>query len=214
MPEVSVNPHVQGTLQRKTEQTLQLYDPMANGLSNKHHRSDSHEKSATRTRYGHQHIQVEPTDTFKRTASPIRHLNIADIQPNRIVQHQRSSLGGNPWNGAYVEREHTGAHLSNPVNTHAMNTDSNDSTSTLKQYENRRERKQNRLTPPSSPTMPESNRLWKKPRPKYAFRPLAINGSTRKSSRVRRPPGRLKNYGDESDTETTATETRSRNEGS
>jgi hypothetical protein len=90
----------------------------------------------------------------------------------------------------------------------------NDTSSTLKQYENQYETNQNsRTPPPPSPTTRELNRVWKKQKNKGSTRPTTVGLTTRKILKPNRPPGRLKNYGDETDTETTATETQSKDEG-
>jgi hypothetical protein len=89
----------------------------------------------------------------------------------------------------------------------------NDTSSTLKQYENQYETNQNLRTPPPSPTTRELNRVWKKQKNKGSTRPTTVGLTTRKILKPNRPPGRLKNYGDETDTETTATETQSKDEG-
>jgi hypothetical protein len=146
-----------------------------------------------------------------------------DVQPNIIVQHQRSTLGPNsttnialsstkdPLNEAYIERDNTGAQLLTTMDTQTNND--NDSTSTLKQYDTDHERKTNTLTPPPSPATQELNRIWKKQRNKYPLRSMAAILTGRRPSKTNRPPGRLKNYDDESGSETTATETQSKDDG-
>jgi hypothetical protein len=108
-----------------------------------------------------------------------------------------------------MERDNTGAHLMTIESTQT----NNDSSSTLKQYENQHGRNKNSRTPPSSPVTQEVNRVWKKQKNKCSFHPTTVTSSMRKITKPNRPPGRLKNYGDETDTETTATETQSKDEG-
>ena len=115
-------------------------------------------------------------------------------------------------NEAYIERENVRAQLLNVENTHT----NNDSTSTLKQYENRQEKMKNApnsLTPPPSPSSKELHRAWKKQRNKYSIRAATAALVSRKNSKSHRPPGRLKNYGDDSDSESTPTETQSKEDG-
>jgi len=222
-----VNPHIQSPVQKNGEQIPQLHELTQNGLSNDQIHSQIHENDFisdmnTNEKYPnhhhyHHHIQVEPKTRFKRTSSPIKHQQIVDVQPNIIVQHQRSTLGTNsttnivhsstqdPLNEAYIERTNSG------VNTYTNNN--NDSSSTLKQYESQQERKKNSLTPPPSPVTQELNRFWKKQRNRYSTRSMTANLADRKTSKTHRPPGRLKNYEDESNSETTATETQSKDEG-
>ncbi len=175
----------------------------------------------------HHHIQVEPTNTLKRTPSPIKSQQIVDVQPNIIVQHHRPTSRLNtetniihptttkdPLNEAYIERDYVRAQVINVESTNTNND--NDSTSTLKQYEHQHEGMRhppNSSTPPPSPSSKELNRLWKKQRNKYSIRTATAALVTRKNSKNRRPPGRLKNYGDDSESESTATETPSKDDG-
>jgi hypothetical protein len=69
------------------------------------------------------------------------------------------------------------------------------------------------MTPPPSPVTQELNHIWKRHRNKYSIRSPASSLIGRKTSRTNRPPGRLKNYRDESNSETTATENQSKDEG-
>jgi hypothetical protein len=71
----------------------------------------------------------------------------------------------------------------------------------------------NTSTPPPSPSSKELNRVWKKQRNKYSIRTATAALVTQKNSQNHRPPSRLKNYGDDSDSETTATETQSKEDG-
>jgi hypothetical protein len=71
----------------------------------------------------------------------------------------------------------------------------------------------NSSTPPPSPSSKELNRIWKKQRNKYSIRTATAALVNRKNSKILRPPGRLKNYGDDSDSETTTTETQSKEDG-
>ena len=184
------------------------------------------------THTNHHHIQVEPSNTFKRLSSPIKSQQIVDVQPNIIVQHQRpisrpnssaniyqpSIITKDPLNEAYIERDSTGVQILNVESTHTNND--NDSTSTLKHYENHQDKMKNlpnSSTPPPSPSSKELNRIWKKQRNKYSIRTATGCFSTTRVEKTvkiqRRPPGRLKNYGDDSDSETTTTETQSKEDG-
>jgi len=71
----------------------------------------------------------------------------------------------------------------------------------------------NSSTPPPSPSSKELNRIWKKQRNKYSIRTTAAALVNRKNSKNSRPPGRLNNYADDSDSETTATESHSKEDG-
>ena len=156
----------------------------------------------------HQHINVNPTNTLKRTSSPLKNPQVVDVQPTVIVQHQPPPSAANsrdPLNEAYLNRE-------------------NDSSSTLKQYDPQQQER-NRLpptstsntSPPASPSAKELNRVWKKPKHKYSFRTATAAIVTRRKDQQQqqnqRPPGRLKNYGDDSESESTATETQSPEDG-
>ncbi len=225
LPEVSVNPHIQSSVQKNGEQVLQIHEPISNSSSNDQIHSPRHENNLdeNHSKHHHHHIKVEPANTFKRTASPIRHQQIADVHPNLIVQHQRPTLAPNstannvlstvkdPFNEAYIDRDNIGAQLLTTVNTHTNND--NDSTSTLKYYENQEERRESLITPPPSPITQELNRVWKNGRHKYSIRSTTSSLVDYKTSKPHRPPGRLKNYEDESGTETTATETQSKDDG-
>jgi hypothetical protein len=229
VPEVSVNPHMQSSVQANNDQLTYSHEPTQNGLLNDHIRSQSRENyfilnsNSGETHTNHHHIQVEPTNTLKRTSSPIKSSQIIDVQPNIIVQHQRPTsrpnsaaniLTKDPLNEAYIERDNTRTHLLNVESRHTNND--NDSTSTLKQYENQQKGNKNPpnlSTPPPSPSSKELNRIWKKQRNKYSFRSATAGIVTRRNTKNHRPPGRLKNYGDDSESETTATETPSREEG-
>ncbi|CAF3879730.1 unnamed protein product [Rotaria sp. Silwood1] len=217
LPEVSVNPQIQSTLQQNTDQLPYLHEPIQNveKYSNHHH---------------HHHIQVEPTNTIKRISSTAKSQQIVDVQPTIIVQHQRptsstsrpnsaanliqppppstTTITKDPLNEAYIERDNNRPQI---LTVETINN--NDSTSTLKQYENKQERISNlpnSLTPPPSPSNKESNRLWRKQRNKYSIKPNPTNIINRKISKTNRPPARLKNYDSDSDSETTATETQSK----
>ncbi len=217
LPEVSVNPHIQSSVQKNGEQVLQIHEPISNGLSNDQIHLPMHDNHSKRRH----HIQVEPTNTFKRTASPMKHQQIADVHPNLIVHHQRAILTPNSTanivptnpknslNEAYVVRDNPTRQLLTPVNTHINNE--NDSASTLKYYENQQENMKNLITPPPSPATQELDRIWKKHRNKYSTRSGTASLAARRTSRHHRPPGRLKHYDDESGTETT--ETQSKDEG-
>lgn len=186
----------------------------------------------------HHHIQVEPTNTLKRSTSSMKPQQIVDIQPTIIVQHQRPSSSisrpnsaaniltsstttttttKDPLNEAYIDRDNIRSQvLTVDSNNDNNNNNANDSTSTLKQYENQKERMnnpQNASTPPPSPSNKESNRLWKRQRNKYSTKINAAGLVARKNSKQNRPPARLKNYEEDSDSETTATETQSREDG-
>ena len=131
-----------------------------------------------------------------------------------IHQTTTTTAAKDPLNEAYIERENARAKLLNVESRHTNND--NDSTSTLKQYENQQDKMRNptnSLTPPPSPSTKELNRVWKKQRNKYSIRTATAALVTRKSSRNHRPPGRLKNYGDDSESESTATETPSKDDG-
>ncbi len=227
-----MNPHIQSSVQKNGDQIPQLHEQNQNGFSNdqihsqihgNHFISNTNTNEKYTNHHHHHHIQVEPKNTFKRTSSPIKHQQIVDVQPNIIVQHQRSTLGPNstkniilsstkdPLNEAYLERENTGVQLLSTVDTHSNND--NDSSSTLKQYELDYERRKNSTTPPPSPVTQELNHIWKRHSNKYSIRSQTSSLTGRKTSRTNRPPGRLKNYGDESNSETTATETQSKDEG-
>lgn len=209
LPEVSVNPQIQSSVQQNTDQLPYLHEQLSNDMHTNHH-----------------HIQVEPTNTLKRLSSPIKSQQIIDVQPNIIVQHQRStsrltsesntlqSTTKDPLNEAYIERDHLRTQTLNVESTHINN--GNDSTSTLKQYENQQNKMKNLpnlSTPPPSPSSRELGRAWKKPRYKYSIRTATAALVTRKNSKNHRPPGRLKNYGDDSESETTATENQSKEDG-
>lgn len=189
------------------------------------------------TNHHHHHIQVEPTNTLKRSTSSMKPQQIVDIQPTIIVQHQRPSSSisrpnsaaniltssttttttKDPLNEAYIDRDNIRSQvLTVDSNNDNNNNNANDSTSTLKQYENQKERMnnpQNASTPPPSPSNKESNRLWKRQRNKYSTKINAAGLVARKNSKQNRPPARLKNYEEDSDSETTATETQSREDG-
>jgi hypothetical protein len=214
---------MQSSVQQNGDQLPHLYESIENGVLDTHNRSQKHDRYLSTN---HHHIQVEPTNTFKRTSSPVRHQQIIDVQPNITVQHQRppssrSNSAANTLlpstkehlNEAYIERDHTSAQLLTIESTYTYND--NDSTSTLKQYDNQQERKQNpsTSTPPPSPVTQELSRIWKKQRNKYSIKSTTAATPGRKTTRSSRPPGRLKNYEDESDSETTATETQSKDEG-
>lgn len=231
---------MQSAVQKTSEQLPHLREPSQNGFSNDQIHSSIYEHhfipptistNEKHTNYHHSHpyhhhhhhIQVEPKNTFRRISSPVKHQQIVDVQPNIIVQHQRSALGSNslvnlvqsstkdPFNEAYLERENTGLPLLTTVNTHRTND--NDTTLTLKQSENQHERRKTSMTPPPSPATQELNRIWKKQKGKYPIRSATLNLTGRKNSKGNRPPGRLKNYEDETNSETTATETQSKDGG-
>ena len=160
------------------------------------------------------HIRVEPTETFKRVSSPHKQSNLADIKPNLIIQHQRPSssssyrpssaekmLGTNNddhLNDAYVDRNEPLTYL--PL----RQNDPDETQSTLNQNENQHE-----LTlTSSSPVTEELEQVLKKSIHKYSISSAANAAQNHK--RNRRPPGRLKNYHDESDSELTATDIQSK----
>ncbi|UJR33689.1 hypothetical protein I4U23_021118 [Adineta vaga] len=224
LPEVSINPHIQSAVQRNDDQLSQLHEPISNGLSDEQLRSQIHENySISNTNIGekytnHHHIQVEPINTFKRPASPVKAQQVIDIHPNVIVQHQRPtsgsdfnannrrSSGKHLLENIYSERDDLGSQYFSKETTQTENT------STSKQYMNQQQRSKSSLTSPPSPATQELNRIWKKQRNRFVIRSSSGSLSNRKSSKAHRPPGRLKNYDDESDSETTATETHSREE--
>jgi len=168
----------------------------------------------------HHFIQVEPIGTFKRPSSPVKHQQIIDIQPNIIVQHQRATSKPDseanirvsstklPLSEVYVEQDNNGAQLSNIESMHTNNA--NDTGSTIKQYVNEQQGRRGSLPSPPSPVTEELNRVW---RNKYSMRSPTTSQVVRKNTKTNRPPGRLKNYEDESDSESTATETPSREDG-
>lgn len=224
---MSVNPHIQSPVQQNDEPS---YEPAQNGLVNGRMHSPASENhfithlniEEKRTHHPkqpphHHHIQVEPIQTFKRTTGTSTKPNpVSDIEAYTNIQ--RSTTGSinivvspakDSLNEAYLDREHVRTQSSTPVNAHTPN----DSTSTLKFHENAQERRRISITPPPSPATQELNRIWKKQRNKYSSQ-LLTTVSDRRTTKARRPPGRLKNYEDESETETTATETQSKDEGS
>lgn len=229
MPEVSVNPRIQSPVQQDEEH---VYHPSQNGFTNGRTHSSNNENHfvshintndkrtnpSKHSSHHHHHIKVEPTGTFKRTGTSLaqQQQQISEVEPS--TNTQRSTIGPihivvpsakDSSNEGYVDREHTRAQSSTPVNVHTQN----DSTSTLKYHENHHERKRNSITPPPSPATRELNRIWKKQRNKYSNRVVTTNVSDRRTTKARRPPGRLKLYKDETETETTATETQSKDEG-
>ena len=223
LPEVSVNPQIQSAVQPIPDQIPYLHEPMPLDTHTNHH-----------------HIQVEPTNTLKRTTSPIKPQQIIDVQPNIIVQHPRTISRPitashvlqtatspppppptttpvpikDPLNEAYIERDNNNRLQNHHVENTQTNND-NDSTSTLKQYENQREKMKNQpSSPPPSPSSKELTRAWKKQRNRYSIRAATAALVTRKNSaKGQRPPARLKNYNDDSDSSTTATETQSKEDG-
>ncbi|CAF1054645.1 unnamed protein product [Adineta ricciae] len=221
LPEVSINPHIQSAVPTNDES-------LTNGLPNEQTRPEIHESYAiSNTNLGekytnHHHIQVEPIGTFKRPSSPVKSQQVIDIRPNVVVQHQRStsksdfdannrySSAKHPLSNGHVERNHINGEYQSQENTPTNNE--TESTSTLKRYiEQEREGRTSLVSPPS-PVTQELNRIWKKQRNRFVIRSPAGSLSHRKSSKTHRPSGRLKNYDDESDSETTATETQSREE--
>jgi hypothetical protein len=168
----------------------------------------------------HHYIQVEPISTFKRPSSPVKHQQIIDIQPNIIVQHQRATSKPDsesnirvsstklPLSEVYVEQDNNGAQISNIETMYANNA--NDTGSTIKQYVNEQQGRRGSLSSPPSPVTEELNRIW---RNKHSMRSPTTSQVVRKNTKTNRPPGRLKNYEDESDSESTATETPSREDG-
>ncbi|CAF0736245.1 unnamed protein product [Rotaria sp. Silwood1] len=207
LPEVSVNPHIQSSVPKNNEQISQTHEPIRNG-----------EKSTN-----HHHIQVEPTGTFKRISSPNQHQQIINVQPNITVLHRRSALQTDSatnirqtskddrFNEAYIERDNIGAQVLTIENTNTNMND--DSRSTLKQYTNEKERHNNSITPPSSPTTQELNNIWRKQRNKYSTTSTRAASGVRQNIKLHRPSCRLKNYGEESDSETTATGIHSKDDG-
>ncbi|CAF3354215.1 unnamed protein product [Rotaria socialis] len=205
LPEVSVNPQIQSSVQQNTDQLPYVHESIQNGIFN-------------------HHIQVEPTNTMKRTSSSSKSQQILDVQPTIIVHRQQRSASSasrpnsaatailpstikNPLSEAYIDRENIRSQVFIPESTN----NNNDSTSTLKQYDNQKETKKNTQNsstppPPPSPSNKESNRLWKKQRNKYSTKASAAALVTRKNAQNTRPPARLKNYEDDSDSETIATE--------
>ncbi|CAF4128597.1 unnamed protein product [Rotaria magnacalcarata] len=207
LPEVSVNPQIQSSVQQNTDQLSYVHESIQNGIFN-------------------HHIQVEPTNTMKRTSSSSKSQQILDVQPTIIVHHQQRSASStprpnstatvilpstikHPLNEAYIDREN----IRSQVFIAETTNNNNDSTSTLKQYDNQKETKktpQNSSTPPPSPSNKESNRLWKKQRNKYSTKTSTVALVSRKNAQNTRPPARLKNYEDDSDSETIATESQSK----
>ena len=124
---------------------------------------------------------------------------MTDVQPTVIVQNQRSTT-----------KDQDCARLNNE------NAFSNDSTLTIKQQD-KIENLPHSLTPPPSPSNIEFNRLSKKQRNKYSIRTTAAAANailtSRKTTKIHRPPARLKNYDDHSDSETTNTEIQSKETG-
>lgn len=173
------------------------------------------------------HIRVEPTDTFKRVSSPAKHQHIADIKPSVTVQHQRpllsSIFGGtatadtatvtrdsnDPLNDAYIERHNPGIHLRPIENGHSENL-SRAKQNGIHPYEKNQKSSDSTITSPSS-TTEESDDLWKNHRQRYSVASAAANA--RQRAQDHRPPARLKNYEDESDSETTPTETQNQHAG-
>lgn len=169
----------------------------------------------------HRHIQVEPTDTFKGTTSPTQSQQLVDVQPNIIVQHRRTTIQTNstaaslqpstqdPLNEAYIERDNTDGQQLTTQN--ARTNINEDSTSTVKHFVDQGENNVKTMTPPPSPATQELNRIWKKQKqPVTSTIPTLIN---HKHPKAHRPSCRLKNYDDDSDSETTAAGTQSKDEG-
>ena len=228
LPEVSINPLIQSAVQRNNEQLLHSHERTANGFSDEHLRSYPHGNHAVSHSHtgekqtNHHHIQVEPASTFKRPISPAKNQQVVDVYPNTVVQHQRQTPKPDsdaynrlpsaryPHNGAHAERDDAAADALNTESTPSNND--NESTSTTIQYIDHRGSKTSVISPPS-PVTQELNRIWRKPRNKFVIRSPTGSLSRRKSGKAHRPSGRLKNYDDEPDSETTATDTQSREEG-
>ncbi|CAF1227052.1 unnamed protein product [Adineta steineri] len=187
LTEVSVHPQMQSTVQQNTDQLPDIYQPIVTGeIYTNHHR-----------------IQVEPTNEVKRITSPpssIKSQQIIDLQPNITVQYQRlnSPIIKDPLNEAYLDRDHIHTQLLTVERTH---TNDNDNISASKQDA------MNNLPILSAPPSSPSNPMWKKSRNKNPIRTGTGTLVTRKNHR---PSGRLKNYGDDSDSELTVTETQSK----
>lgn len=232
-----MNPQIQSSVHQNNDQFLHLHEPMQNGISYNLCHMKSHENrfilnvNSGEKHTNHHHIQVEPTSTLKRPTSTIKSPQIIDVQPTVIVQHQRPTSSSSrpnsaatvllpttnkdPLNEAYIDRNNNRAQVLIVESTNT-NTNDNDSTSTLKQHENQQERTKNpphSTTPPPSPSNKEFNRLWRRQRNKHSFKVMTAAVTARKNPKSHRPPARLKNYGDDSDSETTATETNSKDEG-
>ena len=219
-----MNPHIQ-SLVHNVEQSLQTQEPIQNGLLGDHIRSQIPENHLTNTDESHtncHHIQTEPTNTFERILSPVKHRQIIDVQPNITVEYQRSTskpstvsntllrTTENPLNDGYIGEDNTDTQILTIESIHTIMN--NDSSSTLKQYSTQQERSKHLITPPSSPATHELNRIWEKQENKsLKSRTTAL--TNRKNTKLNRPPCRLKNYGDKSDSDTTATETQNQDVG-
>ena len=227
-----MNPQIQSAIQTTNEGNGFSHDSIANGMNDDRLRSQTRVReylsnlNSGDTHTNHLHIQVTPSNPIKRIASPIKTQQVVDIQPSIIVQHQRPTsrpgsaaniltvTNKDPLNEAYIERENARAQVANVENGNT-NRD-NDSTSTLKQYDdpsNKNRHHSKSPSPPPSPSAKELNRLWKKQRSKYSFKTAAAAIVSRSTPKGQRPPGRLKNYDDDSGSESTATETPTRDDG-
>lgn len=219
---------MQSVVQTSNDPSGFSHEPNFTGLNDDHVRSQSRTREYVSTLNSadthHHHIHVNPTNTLKRISSPVKSSQVVDIQPNVIVQHQRpasrpnsaantlASSNKDPLNDAYIERDNARA---NPI--HVANRD-DDSTPTLKKYENAAENARATAaarvnTPPPSPSTKELTRLLKKQRNKYSIKTATAAIVTRRGNKNHRPPGRLKNYDDDSESGSTATETQSRDDG-
>ncbi|CAF1594563.1 unnamed protein product [Rotaria magnacalcarata] len=193
LPEVSVNPHIQSSVQKTNEHSPLSYEINRNG--------DKH------TNY--HNIQVEPVDTPKRVSSPVQ--SRRSTSQTTSTTHNVLSSSGDPLNDAYIDRDNTGAHVLTTENK--QTTMNNDYSSMPKQNTNQQIKKQNSSTPPSSPTTQELNNIWQKQKDKYPITSARATSANRQNRRPHRPSCRLKNYGDESESETTLTRTQSRDDG-
>ena len=222
LPEVSVDPQIQSAVQPMHDRSPLSYDLMQNSFSAKHTKDPVLNFNAVETYATHHQIQVIPSSKSKRMPSPIPHQPPVDPQPRIVIQHQRPSSRQSSTTKTFApprrdSSDEADAGTDDTVRAQmvtggqARPTRRDGSASTVRTHGNSHERTVNHFAvPPRSQSIQELNveRAQQQQQDSYSGK-VGTDVSTKRA----RPPGRLKNYGDASESNSASTEVRSREEG-
>ena len=159
---------------------------------------------------------------FRQGSYPAEHQPRIEIQPNPVLQQPRPSssktrsdgtdnvlLGSlrDTLNEAFVERDRATVRQLTMDHRHSEENHE-DSASTLKvdESKNGSDSLTSTTATTTSPATQEVNRIWNEKSNKGSSASASVRVAARSQARGHRPPGRMKNYGDDSQSEVAATE--------
>ena len=169
------------------------------------------------------HIRVEPLNIFKQGShAPEPNQPRVETQSNSVLQQPRPALSKSRPDGmnnavlsslretldeAFLERDRATVQRLTMEQRHA-DENHEDSISTLKvdESKNGSDSPTSTTATTTSPATQEVNRIWNERSNKGSTRSASVRVAARSQAREHRPPARMKNYGDDSQSEAATTE--------